>query len=80
MTITAAMFPASPAIARPDRCIGYMTRTPTTETLYARQDGKMFKSNALKRPNDYFNKKGRKWVEVDAIPDHAEFIGHYEKV
>lgn len=79
--ITAAEYPTRPAMkVRDDLCIGYLIQTMDTETLYARQDGKCYRAGPYARPNVYFDKKGRKWVEVEAIPDHAEYCGTYPKV
>lgn len=80
MTITAAQFPARPTRQPESLCIGYMVQTFETETMYARQDGKIFKSETVARPNMHFDKPGRKWEEVSEIPGDAEFIGNYAKV
>lgn len=80
MTITADQFPARPTHQPEGLCIGYMIQTAEAETMFARQDGRMFQSETIARPNAHFDKPGRKWTEVSEIPAEAEYIGNYAKV
>ena len=58
--------------------LGFMTETFEHEQLYAiRNDGKIFMSDIIAKPNHSFNGQNRNWTEVPSVPDHAEWIGHY---
>jgi hypothetical protein len=49
-----------------------------TETRYAvRVSGEILKSEPITVPNHDFNTRNRVWEKVDAVPDAAEWIGHY---
>lgn len=80
MAITFDQYPARPNVSFDDRCLGYMIQTFDSEILYAMQGGKFFQTNVLKRPNNDFDKQGRKWREVATIPPLAQFIGHYPHI
>lgn len=60
---------------------GWMVRDWETETLYAEfEDGTVKRwSHKMKdgRSTPHFNRAGRKWQVVEAVPDNAEWIGHY---
>jgi hypothetical protein len=48
-----------------------------TEILWASlADGTYMTTDIIRRSDD-FNRKDRKWFSCDAIPDSAEWIGHY---
>lgn len=79
-SITAADYPARPMVSSENVCFGYMIQDRETEVLFARQDGRMFRSEVVARPNIHFDKPHRKWAEVVEIPGHAEFIGYYPKI
>ena len=78
--ITAADYPARPAFSSESSCLGYMIQDKETEVMFARQDGRLFRSEVVARPNAHFDKPSRKWAEVSEIPGRAEFIGHYPKI
>lgn len=48
------------------------------ESLYAKfEDGRVYVAAHIITPNDSFNVPGRKWYQVDYVPDSAEYIGRY---
>lgn len=61
---------------------GYILQSPCepTETLYAvTTDGRVFQTNPLKLPNPDFNRIGRKWTQIDALPEGVTYCGSYER-
>lgn len=82
MTIYASQYPARPDVkVLPHRCIGYSILVDKTfEILYARQDGKSYRTGLLQRPVNKFDCVYYGWHEVSNIPDEAEYIGVYLKV
>ena len=40
-------------------------------------DGRVLETNPIPCPNNDFNRKGRHWHAVEAVPAHAEWIGSY---
>lgn len=66
----------------PGLILGWMTTDRAYETRYALySDGRVLKSEPVSmfhKDADNFAPKGRKWTAVDAVPEHAEFIGNYK--
>lgn len=63
-----------------DLILGFMTvdYDKDVEVLYAlHPDGVVYRTHELNRPNNDFNRKGRKWFQTLEAPESAEFIGHY---
>lgn len=48
------------------------------EVLYAvYEDGRVFRTPLLELTNTHFDKPNRSWIKIDALPEDAEWIGHY---